>query len=64
MDAALVCDLFKQAMCLRGYPSDLLFHPDRGSQYTSADFVQYFQAVQTAPMLGAQKKRFCCNRAV
>jgi transposase InsO family protein len=33
MDAALVCDLLKQAIQLRGYPSDLLFHSDRGSQY-------------------------------
>jgi len=50
MDAALVCDLFKQAMQLRGYPSDLLFHSDRGSQYTSADFVQllrYFGVKQS-----------------
>ena len=50
MDAALVCDLFKQAMYLRGYPSDLLFHSDRGSQYTSADFVQllrYFGVKQS-----------------
>ena len=50
MDAALVCDLLKQAMQLRGYPSDLLFHSDRGSQYTSADFVQllrYFGVKQS-----------------
>ena len=50
MDAALVCDLFKQAMYLRGFPSNLLFHSDRGSQYTSADFVQllrYFGVKQS-----------------
>jgi transposase InsO family protein len=37
-------------MQLRGYPSDLLFHSDRGSQYTSADFVQllrYFGVKQS-----------------
>jgi len=50
MDAALVCDLFKQAMDLRGYPSDLLFHSDRGSQYTCEAFVRllrYFGVKQS-----------------
>ena len=35
----LVCKAFLQAMLYRNYPSDLLYHSDRGSQYTS----DYFQ---------------------
>ena len=35
----LVCKAFLQAMLHRNYPGDLLYHSDRGSQYTS----DYFQ---------------------
>ena len=34
----LVCKSFLQAMLHRGYPIKLLYHSDRGSQYTSNEF--------------------------
>lgn len=34
----LVIKAFLQAMLARGYPSEILYHSDRGSQYTSNDF--------------------------
>jgi len=34
----LVCKAFLQAMLHRGYPIKLLYHSDRGSQYTSNEF--------------------------
>jgi transposase InsO family protein len=39
----LVCKAFLQAMLRRGYPVGLLYHSDRGSQYTSNDFQQLMQ---------------------
>lgn len=38
MDAALVIDTFKKAFTARKMPSELIFHSDQGSQYTSAAF--------------------------
>jgi putative transposase len=39
MEASLVCDAMGQALAARRPPPGLLFHSDRGSQYTSAEFV-------------------------
>jgi len=39
----LVCKAFLQAMLRRGYPVGLLYHSDRGSQYTSNDFQQLME---------------------
>jgi putative transposase len=38
MEASLVCDAMKMALTARRPAPGLLFHSDRGSQYTSADF--------------------------
>jgi transposase InsO family protein len=38
MEASLVCDAMRMALTTRRPPPGLLFHSDRGSQYTSADF--------------------------
>ena len=38
IDADLVCDAFKKAILQRGSHEGLLFHSDRGSQYTSKAF--------------------------
>jgi putative transposase len=38
MEASLVCDAMKMALAARRPAPGLLFHSDRGSQYTSADF--------------------------
>jgi putative transposase len=53
MDTALVLDAFYSALDKRNHPAGIMFHSDRGSQYTSsefrkaldlADFVQSFSA--------------------
>jgi len=38
MEASLVCDAMEMALAARRPAPGLLFHSDRGSQYTSADF--------------------------
>lgn len=38
MSRQLVCDALMMALWRRGFPRDVLFHSDRGSQYCSADF--------------------------
>lgn len=38
MTKQLVIKAFKQAMLHRGYPKELIYHSDRGSQYTSHEF--------------------------
>lgn len=38
MDASLVCDAMNMALAARRPAPGLLFHSDRGSQYTSVDF--------------------------
>jgi transposase InsO family protein len=42
----LVCKAFLQAMLHRGYPSSLLYHSDRGKQYTSNDFQNLMKIYQ------------------
>lgn len=37
-DTSLVLSTFRDAFDSRGHPSDLLFHSDRGSQYTAYEF--------------------------
>ena len=38
MEASVVCDAMRTALAVRRPPPGLLFHSDRGSQYTSAEF--------------------------
>lgn len=38
IDGNLVSDTFKRAFAARNYPENLIFHSDRGSQYTSKQF--------------------------
>jgi len=38
MSRKLVCDAFMMALWRRGFPRDVLFHSDRGSQYCSHDY--------------------------
>lgn len=40
----LVCKAFLQAMLHRGYPSSVLYHSDRGIQYTSNNFQNLMKA--------------------
>lgn len=50
MEASLVCDAMRMALTSRRPPAGLLFHSDRGSQYTSADFralLEQHQVIQS-----------------
>ena len=38
IDVNLVVDTFNRAFAVRNYPKDLIFHSDRGSQYTAKQF--------------------------
>ena len=38
IDARLVLDTFESALKNRNYPENVIFHSDRGSQYTSDEF--------------------------
>lgn len=38
MTADLVCDALRMALFRRGFPKDVIFHSDRGSQYCSKDY--------------------------
>jgi transposase InsO family protein len=38
MSRQLVCDALMMALWRRGFPCDVLFHSDRGSQYCSSDY--------------------------
>ena len=42
----LVCKAFLQAMLHRGYPSSVLYHSDRGKQYTNNDFQNLMKIYQ------------------
>lgn len=42
----LVCKAFLQAMLRRGYPINLLYHSDRGCQYTSNEFQDLMKLYQ------------------
>lgn len=42
----LVCRAFLQAMLHRGYPNNVLYHSDRGSQYTCGDFQKLMKVYQ------------------
>lgn len=44
MRASLVCDALRAALDLRRPPAGLIFHSDRGCQYTSEEFAQLLQA--------------------
>lgn len=40
MGTAMVIEAFRRALSNRSYPKDVMFHTDRGSQYTSDDFTK------------------------
>jgi putative transposase len=44
MEASLVCDALRMALAERRPPAGLLFHSDRGAQYTSSDFTALLRA--------------------
>ena len=49
-DAELVISTFKKAYAKRNFPKGLIFHSDRGSQYTSKDFrklLNDFEVIQS-----------------
>jgi len=41
IDVNLVIDTFNKAFAIRNYPENLIFHSDRGSQYTAKSFRKY-----------------------
>lgn len=44
MSRQLVCDALMMALWRRGFPHDVLFHSDRGSQYCSNDYQKMLKA--------------------
>ena len=46
IDAALVCAAMRRALCGRVIPRELIFHSDRGSQYTSHAFRDLLGSVE------------------
>lgn len=63
-DAGLVMDTFKRAFEKRGAPSGLMFHSDRGSQYTSFSFRQLLDSlnvVQSFSKKGCPFDNACCE---
>lgn len=40
METTMVIEAFRRALSNRNYPKDVMFHTDRGSQYTSDDFTK------------------------
>jgi transposase InsO family protein len=62
MRASLVCDALRMALAARGPAPGLIFHSDRGSQYTSADFGQLLGAHGVVQSLS--RPRQCWDNAV
>ena len=54
IDAKLVCDTFKKAYNKRNCPRNLIFHSDRGSQYTAKDFRQLLDRVNVVQSFSAK----------
>lgn len=50
----LVCNAFLQAILHREHPTNFLYHSDRGSQYTSADFQKLIKLYQAQPSMSAK----------
>lgn len=62
MRASLVCDALRMATTARRPPSGLIFHSDRGSQYTSREFTALLNASGMQQSLG--RPRQCWDNAV
>ena len=62
MRAALVCDALCMAIEARGPAPGLIFHSDRGSQYTSADFQRLLASHRIQQSLS--RPRQCWDNAV
>jgi transposase InsO family protein len=62
MRTSLVCEALRMALTLRRPLPGLIFHSDRGSQYTSREFRQLLQATGTAQSLS--RPRQCWDNAV
>ena len=63
-NTGLVMDTFKRAFEKRGAPSGLMFHSDRGSQYTSFSFRQLLDSlnvVQSFSKKGCPFDNACCE---
>lgn len=46
INAKLVCDALKSALRSRGYPTGVIIHTDRGSQYCSKDYQKLIKKYQ------------------
>ena len=57
MPASLVCNALKMAMRNRGYPTGVILHSDRGSQYTSYD---YQRLIASYMLIGSMSAKGCC----
>jgi transposase InsO family protein len=62
MRAELVCDALRMALISRRPPPGLIFHSDRGSQYTSADFGELLAEHEVRQSLS--RPRQCWDNAV
>jgi transposase InsO family protein len=62
MRASLVCDALRMAIAARSPAPGLIFHSDRGSQYTSADFQQLLASHEIRQSLS--RPRQCWDNAV
>lgn len=54
IDAKLVCDTFKKAYNKRNCPENLIFHSDRGSQYTAKDFRKLLDSLNVIQSFSAK----------
>ena len=61
-DADLVIKVFKRAYALRGEPQGLMFHSDRGTQYTSFSFRQLLDSLNVVQSFS--KKGYPYDNAV
>jgi transposase InsO family protein len=62
MRSSLVCDALKMAIGARRPGSGLIFHSDRGSQYTSADYRELLE--QNGMVQSLSRPRQCWDNAV
>jgi len=62
MRASLVCDALSMAIDARRPAPGLIFHSDRGTQYTSSDFAQLLEAHQVTQSFS--RPRQCWDNAV
>ena len=57
MDSSLVCDTLGDALRTRGYPTGVIMHSDRGSQYTSRDYINMLTQEQ---LIGSMSRKGNC----